>query len=163
MTRASAPSERRGKANEHALAEKPQETRASNVLAVSIPPHPASFSDLKRPYRLQAEAIWSDIWTAGHGFYQEATDAYVIERYVSLQVRRAKLMATLEHDGYITTGSQGQDVAHPAARLLLDIEGKLPALEDRLGLSPEARLRLGLAVAETKSKLDAFREEEETT
>jgi P27 family predicted phage terminase small subunit len=159
MTRAQNPASRRGNANEHSLAEKPRETEATNVLELAIPTAPASFGDLKRPYRLKAYALWTDIWTAGHGFYLEATDAYIIERYVSLQVRRAKLMAILEDEGYVTEGSQGQDVAHPAARLLLDIEGKLPALEDRLGLSPEARLRLGLAVAETKSKLDAFREE----
>jgi P27 family predicted phage terminase small subunit len=135
------------------------EVMPTNVLALSVPKAPSSFKELSRPYRVQADSIWTAIWTAGHGFYNEATDLYVIERYVSLQVRRAMLMARLELDGYITEGSQGQDVAHPAARLLLDVEGKLPALEDRLGLSPEARLRLGLAVAETKSKLDAFREE----
>lgn len=135
----------------------------TNVLALAIPSPPPTFKELSRPYRLQAESLWTDIWTAGWGFYNEATDRYVIERYVSLQVRRAHLMARLELDGYITEGSQGQDVAHPAARLLLDVEGKLPALEDRLGLSPEARLRLGLAVAETKSRLDAFREEADTS
>lgn len=132
----------------------------SNILAVDVPATPPSFADLAPVYREQAAGMWVDIWSAGHGFYQASTDAYVIERYVSMQVRRSKIMATLEVDGWTSVGSQGQEILHPLARLLGDLEGKLPALEDRLGLSPEARIRLGLAVAETKSKLDAFRDEE---
>jgi len=132
---------------------------ASNVLPLDVPPTPPSFKDMAVPYQRQADDMWADIWSAGHGFYQVTTDAFVIERYVSMQMRRSKIMATLELDGWTSVGSQGQEILHPLARLLLDIEGKLPALEDRLGLSPEARIRLGLAVAETKSKLDAFRDE----
>ena len=55
-------------------------------------------------------------------------------------------------------GSQGQDVVHPTARLIGDVEGQLLALEDRLGLNPEARLWLGISAVEHKTKLDAFLE-----
>ena len=41
-------------------------------------------------------------------------------------------------------------------KLLDQIEGRLGPLEDRLGLSPEARLRLGISSVEHKSKLEAF-------
>ena len=37
-----------------------------------------------------------------------------------------------------------------------DLEGKLTTLEDRLGLNPEARLRLGITAVEHKTRLDAF-------
>jgi len=125
-----------------------------------LPELPATLAELGFNDKTYATTLWDDIWQTGHGFYRESTDKYIIERYVGLQVRRAKLIALLEIEGYVTLGSQGQEVAHPAARLLNDVEGKLPALEDRLGLSPEARLRLGLAAAETKSKLDAFIDDE---
>jgi len=133
---------------------------ASNILPADVPAAPSTFEDLDGPYRSQAVGLWSDIWTAGRGFYMVETDSYTIERYVTMQVRRSKLMATLEVDGWTSEGSQGQQILHPLARMLLDIETKLMPLEDRLGLSPEARLRLGLAVAETQSKLDAFRAEQ---
>jgi len=158
--RAANPETRKGHNNNGTIADNTPVRKGTNVLASVVPPVPAGLGQFKGDYLVQAESLWNTIWEAGGDFYVAATDAHIIERYVSLQVRRAKLLATLEHEGYVTVGSQGQDVAHPAARLVLDIEGKLPPLEDRLGLSPEARLRLGLAAAETKSRLDKFREDE---
>jgi hypothetical protein len=35
-------------------------------------------------------------------------------------------------------------------------DGKLQQMEDRLGLNPEARIRLGIASVEGESKLSAF-------
>ncbi len=58
----------------------------------------------------------------------------------------------------LATGSTGQVVVHPAARMVSDLEGRLATLEDRLGLNPEARLRLGITAVEHRSKLDAFLE-----
>ena len=98
---------------------------------------------------------WIEVWTAGAGVYQP-TDTYVIERYCSLQERRRNLMDLVEADGWLTTGSTGQVVVHPAARMVSDIEGRLSSLEDRLGLNPEARLRLGITAVEHQSRLDAF-------
>jgi len=98
---------------------------------------------------------WIEVWTAGAGVYQP-TDTYVIERYCSLQERRRNLMDLVEAQGWLTTGSTGQVVVHPAARMVADIEGRLSSLEDRLGLNPEARLRLGITAVEHQSRLDAF-------
>jgi len=98
---------------------------------------------------------WIEVWTAGSGVYQ-VTDSYVIERYCSLQERRRNLTDLVEAQGWLTTGSTGQVVVHPAARMVADIEGRLSSLEDRLGLNPEARLRLGITAVEHKSRLDAF-------
>lgn len=51
-----------------------------------------------------------------------------------------------------------QRPVHPAARLVGDAEIKLIAVEDRLGLNPQTRLRLGISAVEHKTKLDAFLE-----
>ena len=100
-------------------------------------------------------SLWADVWTMGAGVYQP-TDLQVIARYCSLSERRHTLLGLVEADGWLTTGSTGQMVVHPAARMVADIEGRLTTLEDRLGLNPEARMRLGLTGAELKTKLDAF-------
>ena len=99
------------------------------------------------------------MWAAGGESYRPESDTYVVERYASLQERRLHLLRTLTAEGFTTVGSQGQLVAHPAARLLSDVESKLTPLEDRLGLSPESRLRLGLSTIEHESRLDAFLKE----
>ena len=116
---------------------------------IDIPDAPKDFTPFGR-------RLWIDIWTAGKNAYQPLTDCHVVERYVSLQQRRRDLLEILETEGWLSEGSTGQLVIHPAAKLLDSVEGKLGPLEDRLGLSPEARLRLGISSVEHKSKLEAF-------
>ena len=100
-------------------------------------------------------SCWTNVWTLGAGVYH-ATDVNVIERYCSLHERRHHLLVLVEAEGWLTTGSTGQVVVHPAAKMVSDIEGRLSTLEDRLGLNPEARLRLGITAVEHQSRLDAF-------
>ncbi len=120
--------------------------------------HAAPFTPPAPPAGLNTHArrIWAEVWDAGREAYNEKTDAAVIERYAEMTARRSALLATLESEGWTVPGSQGQLVAHPAAKLLDSVDSKLQALEDRLGLNPEARLRLGIATVEGQSKLAAF-------
>ena len=98
---------------------------------------------------------WANVWTLGAGVYQP-TDYNVVERYCSLHERRHQLLVLVEDEGWLTTGSTGQVVVHPAAKMVSDIEGRLSTLEDRLGLNPEARLRRGIPAVDHQSRLDAF-------
>lgn len=125
----------------------------ANVAPVEVPPPPITIS--RDP---EALADWRNVWTIGHGTYRPDRDAFVVERYCTLLQRRRELLRILASEGVTTQGSQGQPVAHPAARLLGDLEAKLTPLEDRLGLSPEAAIRLGIAATEAKTKLDEFLE-----
>lgn len=102
--------------------------------------------------------IWSSVWSAGRNVYHTQTDCFVIERYCKLQERRLSLEARIEDEGWTVVGSQGQDVLNPLARVVQDAESKLTALEDRLGLNAEARIRLGIAAVEHKSAIDALRD-----
>tara|TARA_B100000029_G_C17582550_1_gene960082 strand:+ start:134 stop:580 length:447 start_codon:yes stop_codon:yes gene_type:complete len=99
--------------------------------------------------------VWAEVWTAGAGVYQPS-DSYVIERYSSMMERRRHLLDLVEADGWLSTGSTGQTVVHPAAKMVGDLETRLSSLEDRLGLNPESRLRLGITASSLQTKLDAF-------
>ena len=120
-----------------------------NFEPVSVPPHPKSLKSY-------GKKLWCEIWYAGRNAYQVETDALIIERYCQLQERRRELLALVENEGYVTQGSQGQLVSHPAVKILDSVEGRLGPIEDRLGLSPESRLRLGISSVEHTSKLAAF-------
>ena len=98
---------------------------------------------------------WTNGWTLGAGVYQP-TDAYCIGRYSAMVQRRHHLLVLVEAEGWLTTGSTGQVVVHPAAKMVSDLEGRLATLEDRLGLNPESRLRLGITAVEHRSRLDKF-------
>ena len=143
----------RPKAAELKLGAKPKVVQLKPHAPVAVPSPPKSFNALGR-------RLWSEIWEAGRTAYQQ-TDAHVIERYVSLLVRRRELLDLVELEGWLSVGSTGQTVIHPAAKLLQDIETKLVPLEDRLGLNPESRLRLGISSVESQSKLATFLQQKE--
>ena len=124
----------------------PTITRSS--LPLPVPDAPATLGPI-------GASCWTNVWTLGAGVYQP-TDVNVIERYCSLHERRHRLLVLVEAEGWLTTGSTGQVVVHPAARMVNDLEGRLATLEDRLGLNPEARLRLGITAVEQQTRLSAF-------
>jgi len=131
---------------------KPAESGPENLISFEIPPAP----DHLGPVGVE---VWEDVWSFGENVYNVQSDHYIVERYASMQDRRQAILVDIAQSGYLVVGSQGQDVLNPLARVLQDLETKLVALEDRLGLSPEARLRLGITAAEHKSRLDEFLEE----
>jgi P27 family predicted phage terminase small subunit len=93
------------------------------------------------------KAVWRKVWEAGQGAYNPRTDSFAIQRYAELHDRRAELLAVIDADGLTTEGSMGQVVMHPALRFVESTEREMRAIEAVLGLSLEARLRLGLAAS----------------
>jgi P27 family predicted phage terminase small subunit len=72
-------------------------------------------------------------------------------------VERETHRAMLDEEGYLATGSRGQDTPHPVLARVSQIDTALLAIEDRLGLSPVARARLGLTVAQTGLTLSSIK------
>lgn len=120
--------------------------------------HLTEFTPPAPPTTLSTRAteVWESVWDAGRDAYNVRTDGQVIARYAEMTARRESLLRTLDDEGWTTVGSSGQIVAHPAARLIAEVDSKLQSLEDRLGLNPEARIRLGIATVEQKSRLQEF-------
>ncbi len=150
MSRRKAPDQRRGAQS----AAPPPALRAPSA-AIATPAPPLKLDKI-------AAAVWVAVFEAGGGAYVPATDSWIIERYAQLQSRRAALQALVDGQGWTVAGSQDQLVQHPAARLLYQTEQMLLPLEDRLGLNPEARMRLGLvAAAGSRTALDRFNDTDE--
>ena len=128
---------------------------APNITArPPTPPPPPTLSQA-------GQELWKEVWEGGGDAYWPHTDRHIIQRYCELTDRRRGFLYTLNTEGWTTTGSQGQEVAHPVAKFINDVEAKLLQLEDRLGLNPGDRLRLGITALEHKSRLDKFKEDEE--
>ena len=140
---------------------KPVELRQGHANVTELKPHaPVAVPSPPKSFNALGKRLWNEIWDAGRTAYQ-VTDSHVIERYVSLLVRRRELLDLVELEGWLSVGSTGQQVIHPAAKLVQDIEAKLVPLEDRLGLNPESRLRLGISSVESQSKLATFLQQKE--
>ncbi|WSR16467.1 phage terminase small subunit P27 family [Streptomyces sp. NBC_01207] len=94
--------------------------------------------------------VWRAVWAAGSGAYSPDTDRNVILRYAELHDRRAALLAAVDNDGLMTVGSTGQPAVHPAMKYVESTERELRAIENAIGFTPEARMRLGLVAAEAR-------------
>lgn len=128
--------------------DKPAPIAPSNLASIGVPSYPEHLGATGRE-------MWMTLWSGGRDSYR-ASDANVIERYCSMCDRRSEFLRAIEAEGWIGEGSMGQPVQHPAAKLLIDVESKMLQIEDRLGLNPESRLRLGMAEITRVTKLDQF-------
>jgi P27 family predicted phage terminase small subunit len=52
------------------------------------------------------------------------------------------------------TGSTGQTVSHPASKEIASLDGRILQLEDRLGITPMARLKLGITFGAAAKSLE---------
>lgn len=144
MSRAKHPDMREGKPSKAAVKAAP----VRNVAFIT-PDMPANLSD---------EDTWRAIWDLGGpaGVFNPVADLGLISRYCSLLERRDALMAEIEAEGWTTTGAAGQKVVHPVAKLLNDVEVRLVGLEDRIGLSPQARNTIALGAAQASSAFESW-------
>lgn len=151
MSRAKAASERKG-----------NPTKAKDKTVVAGKFGPKSFERPTMPLYLEvypsASVLWVEVWDDIESISAKS-DRFLVERYVHLQSERLKIIEDL--DGKLTTmGSQGGNIVlHPKVRRLSDIEGKLVPLEDRLGLSPESRARLGIAENDNRDEFEQWMDE----
>ena len=147
--RTKAPEDRANKHSTKVVAEPPPRSVSE------APPAPEHLTEAGR-------AAWAQLWDLGAaGAYAPAADAFIIDRYATQVQRRQELLAVIKAEGYLTEGSQGQQVMHPAARLLREVEADMRKDEKELGLTPVARFTLQglvLGVEQSKSKLEAFLE-----
>ncbi|MCX5153691.1 phage terminase small subunit P27 family [Streptomyces sp. NBC_00291] len=138
MTRAKSPAQRTGNANTAATPD------AAPVVyegrAPRVPTH------LRGPGR----EVWRAVWQAGGGAYSPETDRNVILRYAELHDRRADLLDLIHKEGLSVVGSTGQPAIHPAMRYVESTERELRAIENAIGFTPEARMRLGIVAAEAR-------------
>ena len=98
---------------------------------------------------------WATAWTSELGSYWLiSTDVVVLRRVFDLRDRLAGIDETLDEEGPLSVGSMGQAVEHPLVRIANTLRTEIRNLEDRTGLSPMARLRLGVKVGEASRSLD---------
>lgn len=116
------------------------------VATVEVPPPPAGL-------RPEIEQQWRDIWDAGGARVVMILDMPALKRLFQYRNRHADITEYL--DGLapadlVTTGSTGQERVHPLAEHVAKLERLILMLEEKLGLTPMARARLGIALAESR-------------
>lgn len=81
------------------------------------------------------------------------SDMESVVRWASLLDERERALRAFRRKRLVE-GSQGQAVLNPLWNVVRGCDTELRALEDRIGLSPKARLQLGITYAEAGKSLD---------
>lgn len=103
---------------------------------------------------LRVEA-WREFWHSELSQLVKATDLSSVRRLFGYYQQHADLTAVFDQ-ARMVPGSQGQPRLNPALDGLMKLEGVILRLENELGLTPSARLRLGITFADASNSLDAL-------
>ena len=121
----------------------------SNLPAVrsEMPPYPKSILKVTKQ-------LWATYWQSEIAVVATAVDLAIVERLHRRYDERERAYREVRKSGRLAIGSQGQKVLHPLLKYIDQCEQEIRQLEDRLGLSPHARLRMGATLAGAKRTLE---------
>jgi Phage terminase, small subunit len=137
-------------------AKKPVERRQSGSrtpdvgCVVALPPSEPSSKYPKPHWSREVREAWDELWVSPLGGEIRATDLPALRRLFELRHLQAEAMAAMSAEPMVI-GSTGQPVLSPFAAEVHRLEAAIAKLEDRFGLTPLARLRLGVTLEEGKS------------
>ncbi len=123
-------------------------TRLSAVRPVDAPPAP--------PEGLSGAALtaWEAFWRSPvAAAVDTSSDLPALHRLFGLYEERERAFRGMRRR-WIVAGSTGQPSLNPLAKYLAYLDDGIRALEDRFGLTPMARLKLGIAVGEARRSLE---------
>lgn len=113
---------------------------------VIAPPLPPGFLVATRD-------LWQSFWKSPLGQAVEAkSDIGAIGRLFTLMDERERAYRAYRKQRVIH-GSQGQKVISPMARAMSVFDAEIRQLEDRFGMTPRARLQLGIQFGEAAKSL----------
>lgn len=90
------------------------------------------------------------------GGHVEASDHGALRRLFWLYDEVERLIEAIGLTGRVVEGSQGQPRANPLYKQVQEFQAEARQLEDRFGLSPKARLALGISMVEAAMSMDAL-------
>ena len=147
-------------------AERRQRTNTADVGVVRVLPSPVLMVPKPEPHWVPAVVeSWNDLWSSPFAGPQvtKPTDAPALRRLFDMRNRLLSALDAFDAEP-ITVGSTGQPTMSPWAQEVHRLEGVVSKLEDKFGLTPLARLKLGVTFEEGVSLatrnaqlLEAFR------
>ena len=96
---------------------------------------------------------WDEFWQSDVSQLMTSADIPALERLYSLYDERTRCLAATRKERMVM-GSQGQPVLNPLYKHMATLDSEIRAMEDRFGLTPMARLKLGVTFGAAKKSLD---------
>lgn len=131
-------------------AERRQRTNSKDVGVVRVLPSAVPMVPAPAPtWAPEVSEAWNDFWSSPLAGSQvmRPTDAPALRRLFDLRNRLLWALAAMD-DEPIVVGSTGQPTMSPWAAEIHRLEAAVSRLEDKFGLTPMARLKLGVTYEE---------------
>ena len=99
---------------------------------------------------------WVAFWGSPLASQVESSDEGAFRRLFKLYDEIERMWEAIEATGRVVEGSQGQPRPNPLYKQVQEFQAEARQLEDRFGLSPMSRLRLGITFADAQASLDGL-------
>ena len=113
---------------------------------VEVPPAPKGLLKITRDG-------WEAFWSSDLARAVSPTDLAALERLFRLRDEWERCYRAVRKEP-LTVGSQGQIVEHPLSKRMDRMQTEIRQLEDRFGLSPQARARLNVSFVDATRSID---------
>jgi P27 family predicted phage terminase small subunit len=111
---------------------------------------------VEQSWRAGTVERWHEFWMSPLAQQVEASDYGSLRRLFGLYDELGRLWDAIDETGRVVVGSQGQPRPNPLFKQVESFQAEARQLEDRFGLSPLARLRLGITFADAAASLDGL-------
>jgi P27 family predicted phage terminase small subunit len=99
---------------------------------------------------------WVQFWGSPLASQVEVSDQGAFRRLFWIYDELERLREAIELTGRVVDGSQGQPRPNPLYKQVEAFQAEARQMEDRFGLSPLSRLRLGITFADAQASLDGL-------
>ena len=139
---------------------KPKDRRQNRVtksVGEILPMQRSQIPDAPAGLLKATEKKWQAYFLSEVSSLLNDSDITALERLFELYDERQRCLNSARRKGRIVEGSTGQPVLNPLYKHMGELDREIRAMEDRFGLSPMARLKLGATFGEAnKSLKDLF-------
>lgn len=99
---------------------------------------------------------WDAFWTTPLAGHVAASDLSALRRLFTTYDEVDRMTLAIEETGRVVEGSQGQPRPNPLIKARSELAAEARQLEDRFGLTPLARMRLGISFGQAANSLAAM-------
>jgi P27 family predicted phage terminase small subunit len=124
------------------------------IVPVAAGSHPVPAADAV--WREQTVERWVQFWSSPLASQVEVSDEGAFRRLFWIYDELDRLLQAIEETGRVVEGSQGQPRPNPLYKQVESFQAEARQMEDRFGLSPLSRLRLGITFADAQASLDGL-------
>ena len=101
----------------------------------------------------RTRSAWTTFWREGIAKLTQPADGEALRRLFALYDARERTWRLFVKAPYVR-GSKGQQVLNPMGTFALQLDARIERLEQSFGITPKARLQLGITFGEAKKSLE---------